>query len=393
MRMRLIPQVLALVVCLASALVSSVLAAAPATQALSRDAAIARLRDNGVYVRALLDRSGRDGAMISLGIGPTGGPADNANDQNLALVAQIPEIERLFVHKGTFTARGLAALAALDNLRTLGFHSPQVQPGTFASLAELKQLKSLRFSEYAVTDEILGYAGAIRGLKSLEVASFINTTQRMTAAGIARFLQNVTDLEGLVLLGAPLDDAGLARLGQMKNMVRLWTDSRQITSKGWAPLAGLTRMRDLYLRGTTFDDAGAQALAGMKDLRQLMLDDTAITDAGLASLAGLVDLGDLGLANTQVTDKGMEHLKGMTKLHNLYVVGTKVTAKGLAVLPEKREMAMMRIGSKPLTPAEYAELEEMFPRSEIFDTAGYWTRERVRAAKQSLPPKRPTTGP
>lgn len=355
---------------------------------LSREVVIAKLQDKNVNVSDLTIPATRGGAMLSLGIGTKGGGANNANDETLALVSQLPEIRRLFIHEGTFTRAGLAKLAALTDLQSLAFHAPKVEPAVFAALAELPHLQGLRFSEYALTDEVLAAAGTIRGLKKLEVGSFINRSQRVSAEGIGQFLASVESLESLVFLGTPVDDAALVRLGKMTNLERLWLDSRQITPKAWSHLAALTGMHDLYFRGTNFNDDGAHALAGMKELEILMLDDTAITDAGLESLAGLVNLADLGLANTKVTDAGIKHLAGMKKLHNLYVVGTAVTAKGLAILPAKREMAMMRIGQRPSTAAEFLELEQLFPRSEIFDTAGYWTPERARAARQQQPTNR-----
>ena len=104
----------------------------------------------------------------------------------------------------------------------------------------------------------------------------------------------------------------------------------------------------------------------------------------MPSLAGLTELHDLGLDGTKVTDKGMAALKGMTELENLYVGMTDVTAKGLAVVPRKERMAMMRTGKAALTPKQLDEVMRLYPGTQIFDPAGYWTPERVRAAMKEV---------
>ena len=48
-----------------------------------------------------------------------GGEKNTANDENLALAAQVPELERLHLYKGKFTKTGLAKLWALPKLKSL----------------------------------------------------------------------------------------------------------------------------------------------------------------------------------------------------------------------------------------------------------------------------------
>ena len=63
---------------------------------------------------------------INLGTGLDGGEANNATDENLRLIAQLPEVERVMVYKGKFTADGLALLTALPKLRYLQMYSTDV---------------------------------------------------------------------------------------------------------------------------------------------------------------------------------------------------------------------------------------------------------------------------
>jgi hypothetical protein len=233
---------------------------------------------------------------------------------------------------------------------------------------------------------VLDNLKALRGLKQLE----ITTTTGMTPAGVARFLNAVDSLEGLLLFGDVIDDACMKRIGKMTEMKRFWTDSKKITPSAWSNLAGLTKMHDLNLTGTTFNDEGMRALKGMKDLKSLILTKTPVTDKGMPSLAGLTKIHDLGLDGTKITDLGMPALKGMTELENLYVGMTDVTAKGLAYVPRKERMSMMRYGKAALTPKQLDEVMQMYPGTQLFDPAGYWTTERIRGAMKELGRELPT---
>ena len=324
--------------------------------------------------------------LVNLGLKSNGGVEGVTDEMLQALVTSQPDVERLSLYHGTFTKQGLAALKALPRLRLLEVSQSNVAASEFAPLADLSGLKSLKFSETPVNDEVLGYVGRIRGLTALEINDFrFGNLIRVTPAGVAMVLEGVDGLEEFLLLGDVVDDRCMERLGQMRDMRRLWITSRTISPQAWGRLAGMRRMQSLNVRGTKFDDAAMKTLEGMPELKELMLDDTRITDAGMASLAGLTKIGDLGLMNTKITDKGIENLRGMTELHNLYVAGTQVTVKGLEIVPQKKNMTMMRVGNRPLSGAEFTELRSMFERSEIFDPVGFWSPARQKAAGITRP--------
>jgi hypothetical protein len=295
-----------------------------------REAVLAKLKANKVSLLGLTIEPQGGGPLINLGTGENGGEESNATDENLRLIAQLPEVERVMVYKGQITAGGLVPLAALPKLRYLQMYATDVPAAAFAVLPKLTQLKSLSLGSYPVTDEILGYAGQIKGLKT-----FDHTASAITPEGFLKFLNGVESLEQLTLFGDYVDDACMKRVGQMKEMKRFWTNSRKITSAGWVHLAGLTKMEDLFVSETNFGDDDTRFLEQMKNLKSLGLNKTKISDAGMPWLAELTKLHDLGLDGTQITDKGMAALQGMTDLVNLYVGMTDVTAQGLAMVPRK----------------------------------------------------------
>jgi hypothetical protein len=231
-----------------------------------REAVLAKLKANKVSLGGLTIESKDGGPAINLGTGLDGGEANNANDDNLRLIAQLPEVERVMVYKGKITADGLTALAALPKLRYLQMYATEVPAAAFAVLPKLKKLKSLSLGNYAVTDEVIGYAGQIKGLKS-----FDHTQSAMTSAGFLKFLNSAESLEQLTLFGDYVDDACMKRIGEMKDLKRFWTNSKRITSAGWVHLAGLAKMEDLFLSETNFGDDDSRSLEGMKNLKFLGL--------------------------------------------------------------------------------------------------------------------------
>ena len=348
---------------------------------------LAKLKANKVNVGSLTIETKDGGSQINLGLAENGEVANNATDENLGLIAQLPELERVTIYYGKYTKEGLSALALLPKLRGLQIYKSDVPPDAFAVLPKLTQLTYLSLGEYPVTDEILGYAGQIKGLKT-----FDHTQSAITPTGFLAFLNGVESLEQLTLFGDFVDDAAMKRIGQMQEMKRLWTDSKKITTAGWIHLIGLTKMQDLFLSNTSIGDDDLRALEGMKDLKSLGLNKTHVTDAGMPSLAGLTKLHDLGFEGTKVTDQGMAALKGMTELENLYVGMTDVTVKGLAFVPQKERMQMMRAGKGAMTAKQLDEMRQLYPKTQIFDPSGYWTNERIAAAMKELgkeyPPKK-----
>ena len=352
-----------------------------------RGAVLMKLKANKVNLGSLKVETTDGGSQINLGLAENGEVVNNATDESLRLIAQLPELERVAIYYGKYTKDGLSALASLPKLKALQIYKSDVPPDAFAALPKLTHLTYLSLGDYPVTDEILCYAGQIRGLKT-----FDHTRSEITPAGFSKFLNGVESLEQLTLFGDFVDDAAMKRIGEMKEMKRFWTDSKKITTAGWIHLAGLTKMQDLSLSNTGFGDDDLRVVEGMNDLKSLGLNKTNITDAGMPSLAGLTKLHDLGFEGTKVTDKGMAALKGMTELENLYVGMTDVTAKGLEVVPRKERMQMMRAGNGAMTAKQLDEMMQLYPKTQIFDPSGYWTNERITAAMKELgkeyPPKK-----
>ena len=141
-----------------------------------RDAIIEKLKAKKVNVTALTAKFEGNVPAVWLGTGPNGGPEGNADDETLALSVELPEVERIFINGGKFSADGFVKLALLPKLRWLDIYASDIDPKTFAVLTKLKTVETLRIQNCPVNAEILGYAGTIRGLKTVE----FNKTQDVT---------------------------------------------------------------------------------------------------------------------------------------------------------------------------------------------------------------------
>ena len=347
---------------------------------VTHDQVIMALEANGVNVSGLKIDAKDGGACISLGTGKNGSENTTANDENLGLVAQLPEVERVYIYKGTFSKSGLARLAALPKLKNLNIYAPQVDPKVFSALAGCQSLRSLNIGGYPVSDEILGYLGGLRGLQTIEITD----NQGLTSKGLNKFLAGIDDLQDFLLFGDSVDNDSMKLFGKMEHMRRFWINSKHVSGKAWEYLSGMTYMRDMHLGGTNIDDAGVRALKGMTKLESLLLENTKITDDSLKVIATMRELHDLGLGGTTITDAGMAQLTGLTKLQNLFVADTLVSVNGLAAIPNKNILSMMRVGHAPLTPQQFFDLSKLFPQTQIFDDAGYWTSDRIKAAQDAL---------
>ena len=113
-----------------------------------REAVLAKLKTNKVSLGGLTIEPKDGGPAINLGTGLDGGEANNANDDNLRQIAQLPEVERVMVYKGKITADGLAALAALPKLRYLQMYATDIPAAAFAVLPKLT-LFALSFASTA----------------------------------------------------------------------------------------------------------------------------------------------------------------------------------------------------------------------------------------------------
>jgi hypothetical protein len=141
-------------------------------------------------------------------------------------------------------------------------------------------------------------------------------------------LAGLTRLRKIYLSRSQVTDAGLRHLRRLTRLEELYLDGTRVTDDGLAHLGGLETLQDLVLEGTTITDAGLVHLGHMADLQWLVLSDTQVTDAGMSRLEPLGNLRVLYLDETSVSDQGLVRLRELNNLRSLYLVDTRVTDSG-----------------------------------------------------------------
>ena len=182
------------------------------------------------------------------------------------------------------------------------------------------------FSNRKATDDDLECLELLPDLVSLELGP--EMTDR--ALDNLRFVPKLRTLK----IGSPITDTGLAQLQHVPGLEELCLHScRSITDAGLAHLGNHKQLRHLDLGATKIGDAGLAHLRDLSNLEHIDLQHyTKITNAGIAHLAVLHKLKYLRMSFTKVGDRGLVHLEGLSGLKDLVLGRTKVTESGITRL-------------------------------------------------------------
>lgn len=130
-------------------------------------------------------------------------------------------------------------------------------------------------------------------------------------------------------------------------------------------LAGLKRLRMLFVTFYYDTRSEPKGLAGLKQLERLDLNGVVVTDAILKELAELKQLKGLSIFQSKVTDAGVDNLTRLEQLEMLNLHGTKVTYTGLKKLARLKQLQKLYLGNGQVTDAELAELRKALPKVQI----------------------------
>ena len=125
----------------------------------------------------------------------------------------------------------------------------------------------------------------------------------------------------------PLEDPALKSLQSLPNLEELRLHQTRTPGEALAPFTKLKHLDLSY--NSFFNDKGMARVGAMKQLTRLYLRATSVTDAGLKNLAGLTELNELVLAGLNISDAGVQSLAGLTKLRRLDLQGANLSGADL----------------------------------------------------------------
>jgi Leucine-rich repeat (LRR) protein len=262
-------------------------------------------------------------------------------DRHLTNIADLTEIEELYLGGPTMTDQALVHLTKMTKLKKLHLSQSNVTGSGLANLVGLTQIEELDMENTHICDAGLVHVGKMPNLRKLNISSN-PLTKKVTDAGLAH-LKNLRSLEELLLPWGGLTDAGLSHLAGLTLLKKLDIGGEGIADKGITVLANMTHIENLSIAGENITDAAMPALAKCTALKELSLNGCSITDKGFAQLAWLKSLEKLTITRTQITGDGLAVLKDLPKLSNLGLWNMKLGQTGLAHLAGCKELRQLTI--------------------------------------------------
>jgi len=204
-----------------------------------------------------------------------------AND-DLRVLAQLPDLTELRLSKMSIDDRGLKHLAGLTKLQSLDLSQTGVRGAGLAQLSRLTELNHLSLEYTPLRGEHLVHLVGFPQLQSLKLSVASATTAGVDDAALA-FLTKLP-LRHLALRSARITDAGLAHLAQLKDLESLDLEATPVSDAGIEKLADLPRLRSVTLNRTSVTDGVTTTLARLKTLRSIALKQTSVSSASLDAL-------------------------------------------------------------------------------------------------------------
>jgi hypothetical protein len=200
-----------------------------------------------------------------------------------------------------------------------------------------------------------------------------------------RVIKDLPELKQVELRAPPVTEAGLAHLGQCKDLQALTIQCEKLSPKHVQAIASLKGLRKLTLSCAGLTDEVLQKLAALnnleelhigsaeatvksikiigqlKRLRTLSLDGLELTEKDLAHLSGLENLEELSAEVAEVTDDGVKHLQELKKLRRLSLVCPAMTDASLKRLTPLQTLEHFSLEYRKLSPEALAEFQKAFP--------------------------------
>lgn len=285
----------------------------------------------------------------------------------------------------------LLPLAALRHLSELRLGNVLISDFDLAALAELPELECLVLDDTGATDAAFSQLASLRHLRAL----YLRRQPDVTGIGLPR-LAALQDLEALDLLGAGLNEEGIACLARLPQLSELNVSLTSFADRHLALLEGFDRLTHFDARRTRLTIDGLAACRHLRGVTSLGLSlepervrdqvetlarsfpkltcfhlaadpgDGAFTASDLAALASFRKLTDLRIWGSQFNDAAMPGLLRLSRVTALRISHSHITADGLALLAAMKRLSNLDLIECPhIAPTAVEALGSLRPRLAI----------------------------
>ena len=184
---------------------------------------------------------------------------------SLAALADLPDLQRLYLPNSAVTDDHLQHVAGLTGIRRLALWRTQITARGFRHLAGLENLELLDIHGSRVSEEALPHLARLPHLRQ------IITTMTFTDRGLAclcTFAQHPRILRGKVVVEG-VTNRGMADLGALTSIQELDIRNSHVSAEGYAQLVRLRLLAGLDISGATCDDASLAQIHRIASLRSL----------------------------------------------------------------------------------------------------------------------------
>ncbi|MEN1678049.1 MAG: hypothetical protein AAGJ46_00540 [Planctomycetota bacterium] len=244
-------------------------------------------------------------------------------------------LDCLCLDQVTVSTEAFQSLSQCESLRLLTVSGDSIDDETMDCLVEFTALESLLISRSSITRDGLVRMARCRGLRSLTI-----TRQPQLLAGTnAATLLELKQLQWLNLVDVGVDDGTMEVLAKLVDLKHLHIYELQptVTDAGLRRIGELRNLESLSLSSSGITDQSIESIVQLRRLSSLDISDCYITDEGLAELARCASLTHLDLTGASVTDTGILHLADHPSLESLEIeIGQGVTRQGLRRLLDEQ---------------------------------------------------------
>lgn len=204
------------------------------------------------------------------------------------------------------------------------------------------------------------------GIDALKVSFYgEDETERKYCDSALQYLPRFKDLQTLNLDHSDSGDAGLSKIGLLKNLRTISGFMCHVRGDCFKDLRSLPLLSRVDFEYCAIREENLRYLAEIPNLRKLGLGHTELTDKGLGYVCKCQSLTSLRLQdNTSITDLGLKQLLALKHLTNLDLRKTAATMNSIAQL-KSMPLKTLWLSDKFLTPTYKARIQVMFPHTEL----------------------------